>query len=204
MVIIIILLIIIFIFFFIDLKIKRLFYALFGTSNLIKGIQIIREQKEALETEPKTPYGMDNLLVPQIARDFPNMNIEEMKKFAEGKVVKFLQSQKEKTCTDINIHKTVTNQYYKNTSTCKLVFQSAVGFREHVKNEDHLKEVRINTEFMYVYDNSKLKNGEAISLNCPNCGAPIKGLGHKICPYCNTGLIDLATKTWKHNKTYIV
>ena len=202
--IIIVLVIVALVFLYVDLKLKSLFNALFGTSNIIAGIKMIREQNEELDAEPKTPYGMDNLLLPQVAKDFPNMNIEEMKKLAEAKIVEFLQSQKENTYTDINIHKTVTNQYSKNSSTCKLVFQSAVGFREHAKNEDHLKEVRMNTEFMYVYDNTKLKNGEAISLNCTNCGAPIKGLGHKICPYCNTGLIDLATKTWKHNKTYFI
>ena len=202
--IIIILLLIIFILFYIDAKLKKVFSAMFGTRSIIEGIKMIKQEKEALDTEPKTPYGMDSLLVPQVARDFPNMNVEEMKKLAEEKVTDFLKSQKDKTYTDINIHKTVTNQYSKNSSTCKLVFQTALGYREHSNNEDHLKEVRMNTEFMYVYDNTKLKSGEAISLNCPNCGAPIKGLGHKTCPYCSTGLIDLATKTWKFNKTYII
>ena len=196
----IILLLLIGIVIYIKVKLSKLFSSLFGTTSITEGLKMIRMQKEALETEPKTPYGMDSLLMPQIARDFPNMNIEEMKKLAEEKLIEFLQSQKDKTYSEINLHKTVVNQYSKNSSTCKLVFQTALGFREHQNNDSHIKEVRMNTEFIYIYDNSKLKAGEAISLNCPNCGAPIKGLGHKTCPYCHTGLIDLATKTWKFQR----
>lgn len=187
-------------FIYVKVKLSSIFSALFGTGNILEGLKMIKIQKEALDTEQKTPYGMDSLLVPQIARDFPNMNVEEMKKWAEEKLIEYLNSQKDKTYQDINIHKTVVNQYSKNSSTCKLVFQTALGFKEVQNQEAHLKEVRMNTEFIYIYDNTHLKGGEAISLNCPNCGAPIKGLGHKVCPYCDTGLIDLATKTWKFQK----
>ena len=200
----IIILLLIGIFVYVKIKLSQLFETLVGTRDILEGIKLIKSQKEELETEPKTPYGMDSLLLPQIEKDFPNMNVEEMKKLAEDKVVDFLHSQKDRICSDINIHKTVINQYSKDSSICKLVFQTAVGFNEMFQNASHLKEVRMNTEFIYIYDNSKLKNGEAISLNCPNCGAPIKGLGHKTCPYCHTGLIDLATKTWTFKKVSIL
>ena len=203
-VILIILILIIGIIAYLKIKLSKLFETLVGTRDILEGIKLIKSQKEELDSEPKTPYGMDSLLLPQIEKDFPNMNIEEMKKWAEEKVVEYLHSQKDRMYSNINIHKTVINQYVKDGSTCKLVFQTAVGFNESFQNASHLKEVRMNTEFMYIYDNSKLKNGEAISLNCTNCGAPIKGLGHKTCPYCHTGLIDLATKTWKFKKVSIL
>ncbi len=196
----IILILIIVIFAYVKIKLSKLFEAWFGSSSITEGLKMMKQQREALETEPKTPYGMDSLFMPQIARDFPNMNVEEMKKLAEEKLIDYLHSQKDKTYSEINLHKTVINQYSKNSSTCKLVFQTALGFKEHIKDASHFKEVRMNTEFIYIYDNSKLKAGEAISLNCPNCGAPIKGIGHKTCPYCHTGLIDLATKTWKFQR----
>ena len=41
--------------------------------------------------------------------------------------------------------------------------------------------------------------GEALGLNCPNCGAPIRNLGMKFCEYCGTGIIEVNTRVWKYN-----
>ena len=130
-----ILILIIGIFIYAKVKLSKLFATLFGTSSITEGLKMIKMQKETLETEPKTPYGMDSLLLPQIAKDFPNMNVEEMKKLAEEKLIEILHSSKDKTYTDIHIHKTVINQYSKNSSTCKLVFQTALGFPADMKVE---------------------------------------------------------------------
>ncbi len=194
----------------------------FGTSNFFEGL---KQQKQEFEAEPKVPYGMDNLLLPEITKDFPNMNIDEMKKIAEDSIINFFNSietgnlSMPQICSDglrdkvlnliadnrskktafenINIHKTVINQYVKNGSICKMVFQSSLGYKERNHNDSNLREERYNTEFIYIYDTKGLPGNESISLKCPNCGAPIKGLGHKVCPYCQAGLIDLAPKTWK-------
>ncbi len=196
----------------------------FGTSDFFEGL---RKQKQELDAEPKNPYGIDSIILPEISKDFPNMNIDEMKKLAEENILNYLNSVesgnlmvselcsdslKEKILNDIannktekllydniKFHKTVINQYNKNGSICKLVFQSALGYVEKSKKESNIKEVRYNCEFIYIYDTKGLSGNESISLKCPNCGAPIAGLGHKICPYCKAGLIDLAPKTWKLN-----
>jgi hypothetical protein len=218
----IILLTIIFCFLYIKNKASAFSETWFGTSDLFEGL---KQQKQELEAEPKVPYGMDNLLLPEINRDFPNMNIDEMKKIAEESLLNFFSSiqtgnltkppmcssglrdkisnliahnRKTKISFDnLNIHKTVINQYVKNGSVCKMIFQSALGYKEITPKDSNIKEERYNTEFVYIYDTNGLHGNESISLKCPNCGAPIKGLGHKVCPYCKAGLIDLAPKTWK-------
>ncbi len=219
-----ILLIIIFGYLYIRAKLSAFSSAWFGTSNFFEGL---KNRKQELDEEPKVPYGMDNLLLPEISKDFPYMNVDEMKKVAEESIINYLQSLENETFMlngnfsnmlkekvlkkiediknnkfsfkNINIHKTVINQYNKDGSICKMVFQTALGYREFKKNESNYKEERINTEFIYIYDTKKLHGNESISLKCPNCGAPIPGLGHKACPYCQAGLIDLAPKTWKLN-----
>ena len=45
-----------------------------------------------------------------------------------------------------------------------------------------------------------LKKVAAGFINCPNCGAPIKNLGDKICSYCGSGVIDILKRTWVLNK----
>ena len=187
----------------------------------------INAQKEEFEEEPKTPYGIDNLVLPDITRDFPYMHVDQMKSLAEESIQNYFNSIEQKTVLkfnnpsekllnslratieehkndnidiqNVNFHKTVINKYIKNGSICTLLFQTAIGY-DFVKNGSSKKiEDRINTEFIYVYDDKNIKLNESISLHCPSCGAPIKGLGHKTCPYCTAGLIDIAPKTWKLN-----
>lgn len=196
----------------------------FGTKDFFEGIN---KQRMQLGETPKTPYGIDSLVLPEIQRDFPNLNINEMKKVAENSILqvfkainhkqaKLLKNANEKMLNDIQqqintlensnlkidgvkIHKTVINKYDREKSTCRLVFQTSVGYRVHKNKEIIKKEDRINTEFIYIYNYENIATHESISLKCPNCGAPIQTLGEKICPYCKSGIIDLATKTWKLN-----
>ncbi len=225
----IILLIIVFGYLYIRKRLSAISSTWFGTSDFLEGL---KKQKQELDAEPKNPYGIDNLVLPEISKDFPNMNIDEMKKLAEENILNYLSSVESGNlmisalCTDalkerilndiannkdekityenIKFHKTAINQYTKNGSICKLILQSALGYVEKNKKESNIKEERYNCEFIYVYDTKGLNGNESISLNCPNCGAPILGLGHKVCPYCKAGLIDLAPKTWKLSDIYKV
>lgn len=62
---------------------------------------------------------------------------------------------------------------------------------------DYKKQTRYTTEYIYVYDINKVgKNQSLIGVNCPNCGAPVKELGNKVCRYCNSGLEDINLKSW--------
>lgn len=198
----------------------------FGTKDFFEGIN---KRKIEMEEMPKTPYGIDALVLTEIAKDFPNLNINEMKKHAENcillsiksilnnKVEKFnnisenykstlqniINDQKENrmkiSITNIKMHKTVINKYDREESKCRLVFQSAVGYRINKNGEIKKYEERINTEFIYVYNYKNIQSHESISLKCPSCGAPIQDLSVKTCPYCKSGIIDLATKTWVLN-----
>ncbi|MBR6253063.1 MAG: hypothetical protein IKR04_04400 [Clostridia bacterium] len=182
-------------------KFKKVTNTVFEFKDFFEGISA---QKDELQAEPKTPYGMDSLIMPDLQKDFPYMHIDEMKSLAEESIVNYFktgsQNPKEKIeIENIDIHKTVINKYTKSGSICTLIFQTSIGY-DFIKNGSSKRvEDRINTEFIYIFDDKNLKANESISLHCPSCGAPIKGLGHKVCPYCNSGLIDIAPKTWKLN-----
>ena len=207
-------------------KIENFSQKWFGTKDLLEGIN---KQKLEIEGTPKTPYGMDSLVLPEIAKDFPNLNINEMKKLAENSIfsaIKSIENKKLESFNNVNvsgnflnklqsriddlrtinmrissirIHKTVINKYDREESKCRLVFQTAIGYKVAKDGETIKKEERINTEFIYIYNYKNIKSHESISLKCPNCGAPIQELGIKVCPYCKSGIIDLATKTWQLN-----
>jgi hypothetical protein len=219
-----IILIVILVYFYIHRKLSRFSSTFFGTSDFFEGLA---KQKQEFESEPKTPFGMESLLLPELMSDFPFMNVEEIKRLAEENILLYFESistrsiqnfgnisgklkeeimegihKAEKNNTsisDIDIHKTVLNSYTKYNGICTIVFQTTLGYQFGFRDSLSHIEDRINTEFIYVYDDTKTSAQDLISLKCPNCGAPIKGLKHKICPYCEAGLIDLAPRTLKFN-----
>ena len=222
----IILLILIGCFIYIKTKIENFSQKWFGTKDFFEGIN---KQKIEMEETPKTPYGMDSLLLPEIQKDFPNLNINEMKKIAENSILScfkavelsniqqlkdgsekllnniqtiindFEETNTKVSISNIKIHKTVINKYDREESRCRLTFQTAAGYKVTKNGETKKYEDRINTEFIYIYNYKNIESHESISLQCPNCGAPIQHLGVKVCPYCKAGVMDLASKTWKLN-----
>ncbi|MBO5143525.1 MAG: zinc ribbon domain-containing protein [Clostridia bacterium] len=207
-------------------KIENFSRKWFGTKDFFEGLN---KQKELMEETPKTPYGIDSLILPEIIKDFPNLNVNEMKKYAENSILLTLKSIQNKrlekfsnanvefknnleniinehkennlklSITNIKMHKTVINKYDQEESKCRLIFQTAVGYKVNKNGETKKYEERFNTEFIYVYNYKNIESHESISLKCPSCGAPIQDLGVKTCPYCKSGIIDLATKTWVLN-----
>lgn len=203
-------------------KIENLSLNIFGTKSLQE--VFANQEKEYAET-PKSLSGMDTILIPKINQDFPYLDINEMKSLAENAILLYLESvesnnlklvntspklqnilntkikniaNNDEVYSNIKFHRTVVNKYNNSAGTCLITFQTSL---EYICKKENLKkkiQTRYITEFIYIYDN---KNNN-ISLNCPNCGAPIKNLGQKKCEYCGTGVVDILSKTWQLNDIY--
>ena len=39
-----------------------------------------------------------------------------------------------------------------------------------------------------------------LALNCPNCGAPLPGLGAKKCIYCDTPIVEYNLRIWNFSR----
>ncbi len=206
----------IFLVFYVKGKIERFSLRFLGTKNIVDGF---RNQEIEYSETPKSLSGLDTVLLPKINKDFPNINISEIKSIAENAILTYYSSLSEKEFKDIpnitdklenkikeniksnkakyskiKIHRTVLNAYDNKDGLCKITLQTGL---EYYKDNDKVQD-RLNTEFIYIYDEVKGN----ISLNCPNCGAPIKGLGFKACPYCETGIVELFSKTWLLDDIY--
>ena len=114
------------------------------------------------------------------------------------------------TYKDIEIHQTEIRNYVKNAGNCVITLQSSVGYIHAVTttdgkvvkgNPDRRFQTRYDIDLMYIQDVSKVAEGERFtSNNCPNCGAPIKTLGVKMCPYCGTGVENINIRSWSINR----
>lgn len=102
----------------------------------------------------------------------------------------------------IKIHKTEIFKYNKAKGRVSIVFQSAVGCINYVERagkvikgkKDRFIQSRYNVEVSYIQDREYIAETgmDGHSLTCPNCGAPITGLGdNRICKYCGTGVTEV-------------
>lgn len=208
---IILILFIIFCYFYIKRKIK----------NIVGNIDFKEVMKVHDEEIPRSLSSMDSLYLKEIKKDFPDLNINELKskvekyileihnciesksinkKIDNEKVKEYIKARiddsKNIDYKDIKIHKTVVSKYKKEKGVCTIVFATAFEIRE----DDIKKQKRIDSELIYVYDSSKTPdNIKSFGINCPNCGAPIKTLNHKSCSYCGSGVIDIVKKTFVLN-----
>lgn len=213
-------------FFYIKGKLSNLSNEVFGTTNIIEGF---KKQELELSETPKSVSSMDSVLIPKILNDFPYLDINEMKSLAENALINYfksLEDKKVKTIDNIsdkllikiekeinnlnelkciknmNIHRTVITSYENKKGSCIITFQSSLEYILKTEKEKKKIQTRYNTSMIYIYDDSQVKDKYGVSLNCKNCGAPIKKLGIKTCPYCGTGIVDYAKKTWKIDDIY--
>lgn len=103
---------------------------------------------------------------------------------------------------NIRIYKTEIFKYNKERGRVSIIFQSAVSFVNYVEregrvirgNKDRLTQSRYNVEVSYIQDRKYIAETgmDGHSLTCPNCGAPISGLGkERICRYCDTSITEV-------------
>lgn len=107
----------------------------------------------------------------------------------------------------IKIHRTEISDYRKQNGRCIITFQTSLQYYHTLKDEngkllsgkeEMLTQAKYNTDLIYIQDREVLKDERDLSLgiNCPNCGAPVSGLGSKTCEYCGTPIIELNIYAW--------
>ncbi len=111
--------------------------------------------------------------------------------------------------SSVVIHDVQISRYIKDGKTVTIMFEISVGYYSYSVDEQGNvvfgdKEMKSQTIYevglVYVQDADKVEsNGEALGINCPNCGAPIKNLGSKFCEYCGSGIVEVNLRAWKFN-----
>ena len=186
--------------------------------------------------EPVSLSAMERIYGPMIQRDFPELNLEELKQRAERltyttltaidqenptalsespelyrtQVRQYLDSLASagvhERFTDITLHRIVLSNYKKQAGTCRISFQIAVGaeYQKTSRDQQILAGGDSKTQFLfeiealYVQDGDSLDSNaaESLAFNCPNCGAPVSGLGDLQCQYCGSSIEPVNIKVW--------
>lgn len=189
---------------------KNKVHEMFG-SNLS---DIIKQARLEDEQIPKSLSSMDSIYLSNLLKDFPEININEIKRLAESNIISIFNAVDNNDTSDLKgkikliaetkindgfsysnlkFHNTVLSKYSKTNDIATIIISSSF---EYISNERKVQD-RAKVEFIYVIDDQNVKeNQNLIGLNCPNCGSPIKTLGIKYCSYCQTGIKDIVRKVW--------
>ena len=179
--------------------------------------EIMRQAKIKQQMEPKSLTSMDSIYLEQVKEDFPNININELKRQSEqvildcfnaiekknskgfkGKIKSFVDDiindyeNKSVKFDDFKIHKTVLAKYKKEKGTATLYFASSFEYILNVDGKCEKVQDRARTEFIYIIDEAEIgRSQNAIDFRCPNCNSPITSLGQKKCKYCGTAVVEV-------------
>lgn len=107
----------------------------------------------------------------------------------------------------VKLHRTEIADYRKQNGRCIITFQSSLQYRHSLTdsdgrliqgNPDVLKQTRYNTDVVYIQDRNLVEDERdwSLGINCPNCGAPVSGLGSKVCEYCGTPVKEINIYAW--------
>ena len=186
---------------------------------------IIQEAKLEDQEVPKSLSSMDCIYLEQIKKDFPNININELKRESEkvlldcfnsiekkdpskfkGKIRSFVESMiqdnkdSDVSYDDFKIHNTVLSSYKKEGGIATIYFASSFQYILKKNGKSVKTQDRVKTEFIYVYDVKEVEEDKKVlGIHCPNCGSPITSLGDKNCSYCGTLVLELIGRVFTCN-----
>lgn len=218
----------VFVYLFLHFKFKKFKLNYFGTADIK---EIIEQAEIEDQTLPKSLSSLDSVYLENIHKDFPSLNVNELKKMAEGKLLEAfncINSQKTEKITnekerefilskisdakrnnayyeDFKIHKCVISKYENANGLATISF--GISFQYYYKDNKSVRKMvqdRALVEYIYVIDLDKVRSElRDFSLSCPNCGSPIKSLGNKKCDYCGSAIIEVVKNSWNFNNIKI-
>ncbi len=106
---------------------------------------------------------------------------------------------------EIVIHDVQISRYIKTGATVTVLFELSVGYFAYTENKDGKvvfgsKDTKTQTVYevglVYVQNSEMPGAGDAVGVNCPNCGAPVTNLGQKYCEYCSSSIVEINERVW--------
>lgn len=194
-------------------------------TGLLPNATSIAQMRRALEsTRPSMPrslQSMEHVVLPQIAKDFPELNIESMRSEVTRDLNDFFSDklrQREDLPENLrrysawwagfaalklkpgqfdgqSVYKVVIKDYNKEENRRHIIWQA--GFYYDDGQNSGLTE---RVDVVYTYElKQEGTNAEVVTIGmrCPSCGAPVEHVGAKVCRYCQTPLNANWDMVWK-------
>lgn len=179
------------------------------------------------EEIPKSLSNLDLLYLDQIKKDFPELNLNELKRECEKNILLYLQAIESKNTKNlkndkikalvnkkiseygkcriafrkIRFHKTVVSKYENNQKVSTITFGSSLEYLLYVDGKMEKKvQDRFRIEYIYILDSSNVSVVDKFfKVSCPNCGASNIDLDNHRCNYCGGHIKDIVKRVWYCN-----
>ncbi len=173
--------------------------------------------EEEIARTPKSVSAMDSVYLPNIMKDFPEFNWAEWRAGVRNAVMRYMQALDEGDASILGeypglrkkaeveiaatasreyknrwVYKTAIRRYDKTKGLCTIHTETSASYDAGGKTQQTVFDV----DLVYVQDADQL-DGEMLGYSCPNCGAPVKKLGSKVCEYCGTALEPMNIRVWQ-------
>lgn len=176
--------------------------------------QVIKLSELENQNTPKSLSGMESVSLPLIQKDFPNLNINELKRQTETSILNYFDSLENKKYNEIlnasenvktyivnrindllvddevkydsiKIHRTIVKKYEKKDDIATIYFQTSLEYM-YKKNDNDFKKVqdRFETEYIYIIDVDKIDSR-------------VKQIGLN-CPNCGAPIKSIGNKTCQY------
>ena len=175
---------------------------------------IISKADLEAETTPKSLSSAEPLLLDRIRRDFPEYNPELIRQRVMKDARVFYESAQAGKCLygdgvsdqlkerlpsylppdvagGIQVHKVALSAYDDASQDRVLTFQAAAAFQD---TAGVTRQRRLILTYLAAWSTDTVTGVKRA--NCPNCGAPVRTVGSKVCQYCGTALKVWAGTSW--------
>lgn len=204
---------------YIKLKLRKIFGNI-SIKNVVKEARILDKNT------PKSVGSLDSIYLNKLLKDFPSININEIKRMAEEEILKYLKAIEDKSVSNIKsekvkllveskindlgntkisysnikFHNTVLNKYENSNGIATITIALSLEYDSLDKSELKKIQDRYRVEYIYIVDATKVsKDKRAFSIKCPNCGSSNISQDNKRCSYCGSSLIDIVKRAWVIN-----
>lgn len=122
----------------------------------------------------------------------------------DAQIKDLIKSKIEIDISEVKFHDHAIKSYKKDRDVLEIEINSSLEYfykksknGKDLENNDYKKQTTYTTKFIYIYNEDDYMNELSnFSLHCPNCGAPLKNIKNRYCPYCNSGVENINLRNW--------
>lgn len=137
----------------------------------------------------------------------------ELRRILSDRIQKNSVDRQHEHYKEVKLHRMEISRYDKRAGRCTITFQAAIQSYHYITDEEDASKVKkgskeryeqskYEVDMIYIQDRDVVENSDedGFALTCPQCGAPLKMLGAKVCQYCGSPIVAFNIKTWEFSR----